>query len=130
MRKSSFSDLKRTETKTSPDGERKMKIKKGDTVLIRTGDDKGKTGKVLKVFSEKNRVIVEGVNFIKRHTRQTQRAQKGGIIEKEAPVHVSNLMLYCPKCSTPAKLSFRILGGEESEKSSKVRICRKCGEIV
>jgi large subunit ribosomal protein L24 len=107
-----------------------MKIKKGDTVLVRTGDDKGKTGKVLKVFSEKNRVIVEGVNFIKRHTRQTQRAQKGGIIEKEAPVHVSNLMLYCPKCSTPAKLSFRILEGEESEKSSKVRICRKCGEIV
>ncbi len=107
-----------------------MKIKKGDTVLVITGDDKGKTGKVLKVFFEKNRVIVEGVNFIKRHTRQTQRVQKGGIIEKEAPVHVSNLMLYCPKCSTPAKIAHRVLESAESGKSSRVRICRKCGEIV
>ncbi len=107
-----------------------MKIKKGDTVLVIAGEDRGKTGKVLKVFCEKSRVIVEGVNFIKRHTRQTQRAQKGGIIEKEAPVHVSNLMLYCPKCSTPTKVAFRILGGEEGSKSNKVRICRKCGEIV
>jgi large subunit ribosomal protein L24 len=107
-----------------------MKIKKGDTVLVIAGEDRGKTGKVLKVFSVKNRAIVEGVNFIKRHTRQTQRAQKGGIIEKEAPVHVSNLMLYCPKCSTPTKVAFRILEGEETGRSNKVRICRKCGEIV
>jgi large subunit ribosomal protein L24 len=107
-----------------------MKIKKGDTVRIISGDDKDKTGKVLKVFSDKNRVIVEGVNFIKRHTRQTQKAQKGGIIEKEAPVHVSNLMLYCPKCSTPTKIAFRVLEGQEGGKTGKVRICRKCGEIV
>lgn len=107
-----------------------MKIRKGDTVLVIAGNDKGKTGKVLKVFSEKNRVIVEGVNFIKRHTRQTQRVQKGGIIEKEAPVHVSNLMLYCPKCATPAKISLRVLERQEGGKSSKARICRKCGEIV
>jgi large subunit ribosomal protein L24 len=107
-----------------------MKIKKGDTVLVISGDDRGKTGKVLKVFSEKNRVIVEGVNFIKRHTRQTQQMQKGGIIEKEAPVHVSNLMLHCPKCSSPTKVAFRILEGEGEGRPKKVRICRKCGEIV
>lgn len=107
-----------------------MKIKKGDTVLVIAGDDRGKTGKVLKVFSDKDRAIVEGVNFIKRHTRQTQKVQKGGIIEKEAPVHVSNLMLYCPKCSSPTKVAHRILEGEEGSKPGKVRICRKCGEIV
>jgi large subunit ribosomal protein L24 len=107
-----------------------MKIKKGDTVLVITGDDRGKSGKVLKVFSEKRRVIVEGVNFIKRHTRQTQKMQKGGIVEKEAPVHVSNLMLYCPKCSSPTKVAFRILEGEGGGKTKKVRICRECGEIV
>jgi len=107
-----------------------MKVKKGDTVLIIAGDEKGKTGKVLKVFSGKNRAIVEGINFIKRHTRQTQRAQKGGIIVKEAPVHISNLMLFCPKCSFPTKVAYKILEGEEGRKPSKVRICRKCGEIV
>ena len=107
-----------------------MKIKKGDTVLVIAGDDRGKTGKVLKVFSDKNRAIVEGINFIKRHTRKTQRAQKGGIIEKEAPVHASNLMLFCPKCSSPIKVAYKILEGEERGKPSKVRICRKCGEII
>jgi len=107
-----------------------MKIKKGDTILVIAGDDKGKTGKVLKVFSDKNRAIVEGINFIKRHTRRTQRAQKGGIIEKEGSVHVSNLMLFCPKCSSPAKVAYKILEGEEGGVPNKVRICRKCGEIV
>jgi large subunit ribosomal protein L24 len=107
-----------------------MKIKKGDTVLVITGNDKGKTGKVLKVFPDKGRVIVEGVNFIKRHTRQTQKAQKGGIIEKEGTVHVSNLMLFCPKCSSPTKVAFKVLEGEVSGRSNKVRICRKCGELV
>ncbi len=107
-----------------------MKIKKGDSVLIIAGDDKGKTGKVLKVFPDKSRAIVEGINFIKRHTRQTQKAQKGGIIEKEAPVHASNLMLFCPKCSSPTKVAYKILEGEKGGRLSKVRICRKCGEII
>jgi large subunit ribosomal protein L24 len=107
-----------------------MRVKKGDSVLVIAGDDRGKIGKVLKVFPDKNRVIVEGVNFIKRHTRQTQRAQKGGIIEKEAPVNVSNLLVYCSKCSSPTKVSFKVLEGEVGEKSSKVRVCRKCGEII
>ena len=107
-----------------------MKIKKGDSVLVIAGDDKGKTGKVLKVFLDKSRAIVEGINFIKRHTRKTQRAQKGGIIEKEGSVHISNLMLFCPKCSSPTKVAYKILEGEVGGGPSKVRICRKCGEIV
>ncbi len=107
-----------------------MWIKKGDSVLVIAGDDRGKTGKVLKVFPNKNRAIVEGVNFIKRHTKQTRRAQKGGIIEKEAPVNLTNLLVFCSKCSSPTKVSFKVLEGEAGEKSSKVRVCRKCGEII
>ena len=107
-----------------------MRIKKGDSVLVIAGDDRGKIAKVLKVFPNRNRAIVEGVNFIKRHTKQTQRAQKGGIIEKEAPVNLSNLLVFCPRCSSPTKVSFKVLEGEAGEKYSKVRICRKCGEII
>ena len=107
-----------------------MKIKKGDTVVVIAGDDKGKTGKVLKVFPDKNRAIVEGINFIKRHTRKTRRAQKGGIIEKEAPVHLSNLMFFCPKCSTAGRVAYRTLEAEGEEKKRRVRICRRCGEII
>ncbi len=107
-----------------------MKIKKGDSVLIIAGDDRGKIGKVLKVFPDRNRAIVEGVNFIKRHTRQTRRAQKGGIIEKEGPVDLSNLLVFCSKCSSPTKVGFKILEGEVGERAGKVRICQKCGEII
>jgi large subunit ribosomal protein L24 len=107
-----------------------MKIKKGDTVVVLAGDDKGKTGKVLKVFPKKNRVVVEGVNFIKRHTRQSQKAQKGGIIEKEGTINVSNLMLSCPKCSNNTKVTYRNISGEGKGKATRVRICRKCGEII
>ena len=68
-----------------------MKLKKGDTVKVLSGNDRGKVGKILKVFPEENRIIIEGVNLIKRHTRPTQKNRKGGIVEKEAPVHLSNL---------------------------------------
>ena len=107
-----------------------MKIKKGDTVLVIAGDDKGKTGKVLKVFPNKNRVIVEGVNFIKRHTRQTKRTQKGGIIEKEGTIQISNLRFSCPKCSTYTKVTHRTLEIEGKGKTRRLRICRQCGEII
>lgn len=107
-----------------------MKIKKGDTVVVIAGDDNGRTGKVLKVFPDKNRVIVESVNFIKRHSRQTKRAQKGGIIEKEGTIHISNLRFFCPKCSTPSKVTYRAIKAEGAEKTRRVRICRKCGEII
>jgi large subunit ribosomal protein L24 len=106
-----------------------MKLKKGDTVLVVCGDDRGKMGKILKVDLKKNRAIVEGVNFIKRHTRPTNRNPKGGIVEKEASVNLSNLMLYCHRCASPSKPSFKIIESSEGMKS-KIRICRKCGETV
>lgn len=106
-----------------------MKLKKGDTVLVICGDDRGKMGKILKVDLKKNRAIVEGVNFIKRHTRPSNRNPKGGIVEKEASVNLSNLMLYCSRCSSPSKASFKIVESSEGVKS-KIRICRKCGELV
>lgn len=106
-----------------------MKLKKGDTVMVISGDDRGKMGKILKVDQKKNRAIVEGVNFIKRHTRAGTKNPKGGIIEKEAPVNLSNLILYCSRCSSITRASFRMMEGSEGEKT-KIRICRKCGEII
>ena len=75
-----------------------MRVAKDDTVMVISGDDRGKTGKVLKVFPENKRIIVEGINFIKRHTKPKSRMQPGGLIEKEAPIHVSNVMVVCPRC--------------------------------
>jgi large subunit ribosomal protein L24 len=102
-----------------------MKIIKNDTVLVVSGNYKGKKGKVLKVFPRRNRVIVEGVNFIKRHTRPTQKNQQGGIIEKEAPIHISNLMVVCPKCDTPTRLGRKVL-----DDGKRIRTCRRCGEML
>ncbi|MBD3271752.1 MAG: 50S ribosomal protein L24 [Elusimicrobia bacterium] len=99
-------------------------IKKKDKVIVLTGKDKGKTGEVLKVFGDKNTVLVSKINFIKRHTRPTQ-ADPGGIREKEAPITLSNVMLVCPKCSKPTRKKFDYLSD-----GSKVRVCRKCGEMV
>lgn len=102
-----------------------MRIAKDDTVRIIAGDEKGKTGRVLKVYPDKNRVLVEGVNFVKRHTRQRSRVQPGGIVEKEAPVHLSNVIVVCPRCGedTRPKRS-RLAEGRP------VRICNKCNEII
>ena len=102
-----------------------MKIVKNDTVLVISGNYKGKKGKVLKVFPKKQRVIVEGVNFVKRHTKPTQKNPQGGIVEKEASIHVSNLMVICPKCDTPTRIGRKIL-----EDGKKVRVCMNCGEML
>jgi large subunit ribosomal protein L24 len=101
-----------------------LPVKKDDMVMIITGKDRGKTGKILKVFPKQNRVIVEGLNRVKRHTRP-RRNQQGGILEMEAPLHVSNVMLLCPSCNRPTRTGKKILEG-----GRKVRICRKCLEIV
>ncbi|MEJ2633779.1 MAG: 50S ribosomal protein L24 [Calditrichia bacterium] len=103
------------------------KVVKNDTVHILSGNDEGKTGKVLKVFPGENRVVVEGVNMIKKHTRPTQQLPQGGIVEKEAPIHMSNVKVVCPKCNRPTRVGFRIL-----EDGSKVRYCKHpdCGEII
>jgi large subunit ribosomal protein L24 len=101
-------------------------IRKNDTVSVNTGKDSGKRGRVLKVLPAKNRVIVEGVNMIKRHTRPNpQRNVKGGIVEREAALHASNVQLVCPECGAVTRIGHKILGD-----GRKVRICRKCEGVV
>jgi large subunit ribosomal protein L24 len=104
-----------------------MHVVKNDTVKVLAGKYRNKTGKVLKVFTKSNRVIVEGVNIIKRHTKPSQKNQQGGIIEKEASVHASNLIVICPKCSRATRI-----GNKMIEDGSKVRVCKHadCGEIL
>jgi large subunit ribosomal protein L24 len=102
-----------------------MKIKKNDTVRVIAGNAKGAEGKVLKVFPDTDRVIVEKVNLIKRHTRQTSQADKGGIVEKEAPISASNVILLCPKCGKTTKTAHtRLTDGR------KVRRCKQCNETL
>lgn len=103
----------------------KLHVKKDDTVMILAGKDKGKTGKVLQVLPEKQRVLVENLNMIKRHTRPTQSNNEGGIIEKEAPIAASNVQLICSSCNKAARTGQRVL-----DDGSKVRFCKKCNEIV
>ena len=103
-----------------------MSIRKNDQVIVRAGKDRGKKGRVLSVLPEKNRVVVEGVNLIKRHTRPNpQRNVKGGIVEREASLHASNVQLVCPECSVQTRIGRKLLGD-----GRKVRICRKCGGVV
>jgi large subunit ribosomal protein L24 len=102
-----------------------MHIAKNDIVEVISGNAAGHRGKVLKVFPDKKRVIVEKVNLIKRHTRPTQKRPAGGILEKEAPVHVSNVMLICPKCNKKTRIALKSLsdGGKE-------RVCKHCSEMI
>ena len=102
-----------------------MKVIKNDTVLVTSGNYKGKKGKVLKVFPKENRIIVEGVNFIKRHTRPNQKNQQGGIVEKEAPLDASKVMVVCPKCDTPSRIGRQVL-----EDGKRVRVCKSCNEMI
>jgi len=103
----------------------RVHVKKGDTVMVITGKSIGKKGKVLSVDTAKSRVIVEGVNIVKRHTRPTRQMPQGGIIEKEAPVASSNVMLYCPKCNRPTRIGRQVLAD-----GTKTRVCKKCGEVI
>ena len=102
-----------------------MRIKKGDTVFVKAGKEKGKTGKVLKFNQSAQRALVQGVNFVKKHAKQTRQDQPGGILQKESHLHISNLMFYCPRCSKPARIGAKLLND-----GSKVRICKKCQEMV
>ena len=97
------------------------KIKKGDTVQVITGKDKGKEGKVIAV--KKGKVIVEGVNMVTRHVKPRNQTQQGGRIEQEGPIFVSNVMLYCDKCKRPVRAGKKLLEG-----GGKIRVCTKCGE--
>jgi large subunit ribosomal protein L24 len=102
-----------------------LSIKKDDTVMITSGDDKGKKGRVLAVYAGEGKLIVERLNFIKRHMKPSKKYSQGGIIEKEAPIRLSNVMLVCSKCDKPTRLGQKIL-----ESGSKVRVCKKCGEVL
>ncbi len=102
-----------------------MKIRKDDTVLVITGKDKGKKGKVRFAYPDKQRILIEGVNFIKKHSKAKKAAKQAGIIDLEATVDVSNVMLLCGKCNKPARVGFTKL-----EDGRRVRICRSCHEVI
>jgi len=102
-----------------------MKIKKDDTVLVIAGKDKGKKGKVRFAYPEKQQILVEGVNFVKKHSRAKGAARQAGIIDLEVPIPVSNAMLLCDKCSKPSRVGYRKL-----EDGRRVRICRSCHEVI
>lgn len=101
-----------------------INLKKGDQVLVIAGKDKGKKGKIISFLTAKNKVIVEGIKIIKKHEKSSQ-TSKGGIIEKESPIDISNIMLVCPHCNKPTRISKKIL-----DDGTKVRVCKKCKETI
>ena len=103
---------------------REMHIKKGDIVQVTAGKEKGKTGKVLSVLKDRNRVVIEKLHVVKRHQRPDARG-KGGIVEKEGSIHISNVMVLCNKCNTGVRVGVKVL-----EDKKKVRVCKKCNEIL
>lgn len=103
----------------------RFRIRKGDTVMIMNGKDKGKTGKVLEVDRSNHRVFVEKLNIIKRHMKPSQKHRQGGIIEKEGPIQISNVMILCQNCGKTARIGMRRI-----EDGQKLRCCKKCGEII
>ena len=100
-------------------------IRKNDLVEVLSGKEKGKTGKVLQVFYKKGRVLVEKVNFVKRHSRPSAHTRQGGIIQKEAPLHVSKVLLVCPKCNQGTRMGSKALEG-----GKKALVCKACGEQI
>ncbi len=102
-----------------------MKIRKGDTVLVIAGKDRGKKGKVRLSYPKDDRLLVEGVNFVKKHAKAISGSRQAGIIEREASIHVSNVMLLCSRCNHPARVGVRFL-----EDGKKVRFCRVCQEVI
>ncbi len=101
-----------------------MKLRKGDEVLVLAGKDVGKTGTITRVMAESDRVIVDGMNMVKKHQKPTRATMQGGIIDKEMPIHASNVALVCKSCKKPTRIGYKFDNGE------KVRICRKCGGDV
>ena len=101
------------------------KIKKNDIVYVLCGRDRGKTGKVFRVFPEKDRALVEGINYVKKHARKTRNDQQGGIIQKESAIHLSNLALFCKNCNKPSRTGISVLAD-----GTKSRYCKKCKEAL
>ncbi len=107
-----------------------MKIRKNDNVQVVAGNSKGKTGKVLKVFPDKNKVIVEGINLRKRHTKPSQKNPQGGIIEREAPINASNVMILDPKANTPTRIGKQVIIDDKTGKKKRERISKSSGEML
>jgi large subunit ribosomal protein L24 len=111
-----------------------LKVRKGDTVQVISGKDRGGKGKVIETDPDKNRILVEGVNRIRKHTKVTQStrgAKTGGIVTQEAPIHVSNVMVVCPECDKPTRVGKRQdLVDEATGKTRPVRVCKRCGKDI
>lgn len=103
----------------------KIHVKKGDRVEVITGKDRGKRGKVIAVFAEKSKVVVEGVARVKKHVKASQKSPQGGIIDKEMPVHTSNVMLVCPACGEATRS-----GARHDDEGKKIRVCKSCSEDI
>lgn len=103
---------------------KKFHIRKGDTVFVNAGNDKGKTGKVLEVLREKDRVVVEGINMVSKHTKPNAQHPQGGIVKQEAAIHISNVQLLDPKTSAPTRVAMKVVDGK------KVRVAKKSGEEI
>jgi large subunit ribosomal protein L24 len=102
-----------------------FRVRKNDTVQVMSGEFRGKTGRIVKVLPEKKRALVEGLNIVKRHTKPNRKAQQGGIVQKEAPIHLSNLMLVCPKTGRPTRIGVSILEG-----GKRVRFSKRAKETI
>ena len=107
-----------------------MKIRKNDMVMVVSGNDRGKTGKVLKVLPQKYRIIIEGINLRKKHTKPNQKNPQGGIIEKEAAIHASNVMILDPKSNEPTRIGSRIILDEKTGKKKIARVAKASGEMI
>jgi large subunit ribosomal protein L24 len=109
-----------------------LNVKKGDTVVVISGKDKGKKGKIMVAQPDSERVIVQGAAMVTRHIKPRKQGQPGGRIEKEGPIHASNVMLVCPKCDKPTRIAHKLkeveISGEKKQKS--VRVCKKCGKVI
>ncbi len=105
-----------------------MHVHKNDMVLVIGGNSRGKTGKVLRVMLDKQKVLVEGVNVRKRHTRPTAKMPAGGILERELPIHASNVMVICPKCNNASRLGYTTVAGAAGRRQ-KMRVCKNCNEM-
>jgi large subunit ribosomal protein L24 len=103
----------------------KIRIKKGDSILVIAGKDRGKKGKVEKVIPKKKKIVVAGINILKKHVKPSPKVKQGGIVEFAAPLDISNVILLCPKCNKQTRISYKI-----SKNGQKIRVCNKCGEGI
>ena len=102
----------------------KLHVKKGDTVVVLSGKDKGKQGKIITAMPDKGKVIVEGINKVKRHSKPSLKVPQGGIITKEMPLHACKVQLVCPACNKPTRVGHKVVAGKNA------RVCKKCGEVI